>query len=67
MQGSDTTTTVGFFPFAAEQPERIAIIEPGSREATYAELREMKNGDSASSPLSNLVRVSLLRKNWPRS
>ncbi len=43
MQGSDTTTTVGFFSFAAAQPERLAIIEPGSRETTYGELRDRVN------------------------
>ncbi len=43
MQGSDTTTTVGFFPFAASQPERLAIIEPGLREMTYGELRDRIN------------------------
>ena len=43
MQGSQTTTTVGFFPFAALQPERLALIEPGIRETTYAELRDRVN------------------------
>ena len=43
MQGSDTTRTVGFFSFAAAQQERLAIIEPGSRETTYRELRDRVN------------------------
>jgi long-chain acyl-CoA synthetase len=40
MQGSETTTPVGFFAFADVQPERLALIEPGIRETTYGELRD---------------------------
>jgi long-chain acyl-CoA synthetase len=40
MQGSETTTTVGFFAFADVQPERLALIEPGIRETTYGQLRD---------------------------
>src|SRR5258708_649780 len=43
MQGSHTTTAVGFYQFAASQPERIAIIEPGYRETTYGELLDRVN------------------------
>ena len=43
MQGSETTTSVDFFAFAATHSEQLALIEPGKRETTYGELQNRVN------------------------